>query len=177
MGWVPGPSLTSLSPLQYGMPTQRAEVLLQVPYLEAREGAAFPLQEEAEDGGPGEHLGRGYSVADTSQSLPISSTSVPPSLPPPLLLSQTYQNPTSPPTTLTRIWRRARSCYPQRRGVPCTASASWRSRAVRPAWRRPRTAAVRSSWGPPPGRTVTRRGCPSTPPTSATTQLGADCPP
>ncbi|CAK6445718.1 unnamed protein product [Pipistrellus nathusii] len=38
---------------QYGMPTQRAEVLLQVPYSEASEGAAFPLQEEAEDGDPG----------------------------------------------------------------------------------------------------------------------------
>lgn len=37
---------------QYGMPTQRAEVLLQVPYSEANEEAAFPLQEEAEDGGP-----------------------------------------------------------------------------------------------------------------------------
>ncbi|KAF6092283.1 Rho GTPase activating protein 45 [Phyllostomus discolor] len=37
---------------QYGMPSQRAEVLLQVPYPEASEGAAFPLQEEAEDGGP-----------------------------------------------------------------------------------------------------------------------------
>ncbi|XP_008148921.2 rho GTPase-activating protein 45 [Eptesicus fuscus] len=37
---------------QHEMPTQRAEVLLQVPYSEASEGAAFPLQEEAEDGGP-----------------------------------------------------------------------------------------------------------------------------
>ncbi|XP_006764856.1 PREDICTED: minor histocompatibility protein HA-1 isoform X2 [Myotis davidii] len=37
---------------QYGMPTQRAEVLLQVPYSETNEETAFPLQEEAEDGGP-----------------------------------------------------------------------------------------------------------------------------
>ncbi|XP_036170104.1 rho GTPase-activating protein 45 isoform X3 [Myotis myotis] len=37
---------------QYGMPTQRAEVLLQVPYSETNEEAAFPPQEEAEDGGP-----------------------------------------------------------------------------------------------------------------------------
>lgn len=37
---------------QFGTPTQRAEVLLQVPYSEASEGAAFPLQEEAEDGDP-----------------------------------------------------------------------------------------------------------------------------
>ncbi|XP_066133961.1 rho GTPase-activating protein 45 isoform X1 [Saccopteryx bilineata] len=36
---------------QYEMSTQRAEVLLQVPYSEASEGAALPLQKE-EDGGP-----------------------------------------------------------------------------------------------------------------------------
>lgn len=34
------------------MTTQRAEVLLQVPYSVTTEGAAFPLQEEAGDGGP-----------------------------------------------------------------------------------------------------------------------------
>ncbi|XP_039694991.1 rho GTPase-activating protein 45 isoform X3 [Pteropus medius] len=37
---------------QDGTATQRAEVLLQVPYSATSEGAAFPLQEEAEDGGP-----------------------------------------------------------------------------------------------------------------------------
>ncbi|XP_023376239.1 rho GTPase-activating protein 45 [Pteropus vampyrus] len=37
---------------QDGTATQRAEVLLQVPYSATGEGAAFPLQEEAEDGGP-----------------------------------------------------------------------------------------------------------------------------
>lgn len=80
MGWIPGPSLTSLPPLQHEMPTQRAEVLLQVPYSEANEGAAFPLQEEAEDGGPGEWIGLGTSMGDTSPSLPLSLMSLPLSL-------------------------------------------------------------------------------------------------
>lgn len=40
------------------MYAQRAEAVVQVPYPEASVGAAFPLQEEAVDGGPGEWLGQ-----------------------------------------------------------------------------------------------------------------------
>lgn len=40
--------------LQKGTSSQQAEVVVQVPYLEASGGAAFPLQEEAEDGPLGE---------------------------------------------------------------------------------------------------------------------------
>lgn len=80
-GWIPGPSLTSLPPLQYAMPTQRAEVLLQVPYSETNEEAAFPLQEEAEDGGPGEWIGLGSSMGDTSPCLSLYLMSLPLSLP------------------------------------------------------------------------------------------------
>lgn len=38
------------------MYAQRAEAVVQVPYPEASVGDAFPLQEEAVDGGPGEWL-------------------------------------------------------------------------------------------------------------------------
>lgn len=80
-GLISGPSLTPLPPLQYGMPTQRAEVLLQVPYSEANEEAAFPLQEEAEDGGPGEWISLGSSMGDTSPCLSLCLMSLPLSLP------------------------------------------------------------------------------------------------
>lgn len=54
MGWPPGPSVTSVPHPQDGTYNQQAEVVVQMPYLEASEGAAFPLQEVAEDGGQGE---------------------------------------------------------------------------------------------------------------------------
>lgn len=92
---------------------------------------------------------------------------------PPSLASQ---NPKWPPTTPTPRGRRPRSCRPRRAGARA-ASASWRSRAARPAWRRPRAAAAaaRSSWGLGPER-AWQSSFPSSTPISATTWPRSDCP-
>lgn len=54
-----GASLTFLLLLQDGVSSQRPEVVVQAPYLGGSGGAAFPLTEEAEDGGLGEWGGPG----------------------------------------------------------------------------------------------------------------------
>ncbi|KAM7142073.1 rho GTPase-activating protein 45 isoform 2-T2 [Molossus nigricans] len=62
---------------QYEMSTQRAEVLLQVPYCEASEGAAFPLQEEAEDRSPdlpGSHVASNDSDSELEEGPELLSS-------------------------------------------------------------------------------------------------------
>lgn len=54
-----GVSLISLLLLQDGVSSQRPEVVVQAPYQRGSGDAAFPLTEEAEDGGLGEWGGPG----------------------------------------------------------------------------------------------------------------------
>ncbi|XP_017502819.2 rho GTPase-activating protein 45 isoform X3 [Manis javanica] len=53
---------------QDGTYNQQAEVVVQMPYLEASEGAAFPLQEVAEDGGQGSRVASNDSDSDLDEA-------------------------------------------------------------------------------------------------------------
>ncbi|XP_032322041.1 rho GTPase-activating protein 45 isoform X3 [Camelus ferus] len=58
---------------QDGMSNQRAEVVVQVPYLETSGGVAFPLEEEAEDGALESHITSNDSDSELEEAVDLQS--------------------------------------------------------------------------------------------------------